>query len=124
MQKYAFKTLPETLYFRSNCLSECRQQQMIKYCNCTIDLLYPAAGYPKCNISSLKCLYIYNCKHLKTYKLIIAIKKLPLALFNYEKPPTGHQYFPDDEEGFICDCLPECESIEYGFNISPIKRIS
>lgn len=46
------------------------------------------------------------------------------ALLNNERPPMGNPYFSDDEEGLICDCLPECESIDYGYNVSPIKRIT
>ncbi|KAJ6635968.1 Pickpocket protein 19 [Pseudolycoriella hygida] len=129
MEEYTYQTLPETLYFRANCLSECRQRQMIKNCNCTVDFLYPSADYAKCNFSSLRCLYDYNCKfsfnieNSEMEKLTIPLT-LVLALFNYERPPAGNQYFSDEEEGIICDCLPECESIDYGFNVSPIKRVT
>lgn len=49
---------------------------------------------------------------------------LILALFNFERPPKGNPYFSDDEEGLSCDCLPECESIDYSFDVSPIQRMS
>lgn len=47
-----------------------------------------------------------------------------LALFNYERPPSGNPYFSDDEEGLQCVCLPECESIDYGLDVSPIQGIT
>lgn len=62
LHKYSYETLPGTLYFRLNCLAECRQRQMITDCNCTVDFMYPTADYPICNISALKCLYNFDRK--------------------------------------------------------------
>ncbi|KAJ6635967.1 Pickpocket protein 19 [Pseudolycoriella hygida] len=104
--KYEFETLPGTLYFRLNCLAECRQKQMITNCNCTVDFLYPTADYPVCKISDFKCLYNYD------------------TLFNFERPPKGNPYFSEDEVGLSCECLPECESIDYSLDVSPIPRLS
>ena len=45
-----------------------------------------------------------------------------LDVFNYEKPPKGNKYFGSDEEGMECDCPLECETIEYGIEISPVQK--
>lgn len=37
--------LPFDRYYIGNCYSECRQQHMIKFCNCTIDYFYPTGVY-------------------------------------------------------------------------------
>lgn len=68
LHKYQYETLPGTLYFRSNCLAECRQKQMVANCNCTIDFLYPTADYPICNISNFKCLYNYDSKYTQMFQ--------------------------------------------------------
>lgn len=68
-------------YQRANCMSECRQQHMLHYCNCTVDFFYPSGLYdlydsiylifylkyihllgiyPACNITGLMCLTRYN----------------------------------------------------------------
>ena len=34
-------TLPGLKYLQMNCISECRQQYMIKYCNCSVEAFFP-----------------------------------------------------------------------------------
>lgn len=33
--------LPRLKYYRPNCMSECRQNSMINFCNCTMEILFP-----------------------------------------------------------------------------------
>lgn len=51
-------------YLRPNCISDCRQAHSLKYCNCSVDFLFPSVPwedrYPDCNISDLRCLNEYN----------------------------------------------------------------
>lgn len=37
--------LAELPYQRANCMSECRQIYMHKYCNCSLDFFYPNGKY-------------------------------------------------------------------------------
>lgn len=64
--------------------------------------MFPVGNYSRCVISDFKCLHRFDSK------------------FSYEQPPSN-QYFPDDEEGIVCQCLPECEHIDYETEISPIQ---
>lgn len=34
-------------------------------------------------------------------------------IFNYEVPPKQNEFFNEDEDGMLCDCLPECDRIQY-----------
>ncbi|XP_055847338.1 pickpocket protein 19-like isoform X2 [Episyrphus balteatus] len=36
-----FKSLPGHVYMYENCLSQCRAEYLMRYCNCTLDLLFP-----------------------------------------------------------------------------------
>lgn len=54
------KSLAGLQYMRPNCISECRQSHSLKLCNCTLEFLFPANNYTKCNISALQCLYKYD----------------------------------------------------------------
>jgi amiloride-sensitive sodium channel len=83
-------------------MSACRQQHMLKFCNCTVGFLFPSGGQPECNITGLLCLVKYN------------------EIFNAEKPLTKNPFFDDDEDGIECFCLPECSRIEFSTAMSPI----
>jgi acid-sensing ion channel, other len=80
----------------------------MKYCNCSVGFLFPAVDYPECNVTQILCLIKYN------------------EIFNAEKPQAANPFFNDDEEGIVCNCLPECSRIDYSVEINPIydeKRI-
>ncbi|KAG5683041.1 hypothetical protein PVAND_012348 [Polypedilum vanderplanki] len=93
-------TLPGLTYLQLNCLSECRQQYLHKYCNCSISLFFPIGSYRDCNFDDLKCLNKYN------------------DIFNYEKPPSINPYFNDAIDGMVCGCLPECHRVDYSIEIT------
>ncbi|XP_037034912.1 pickpocket protein 19-like [Bradysia coprophila] len=96
-----YSTLPGTEYFFTNCICNCRRQYLISTCNCTVDFIYPSGNDRQCKISDYKCLNQFN------------------DLYNHEKPLPGNDFFSDEEEGMVCDCLPECEAVDYAFDVAP-----
>lgn len=82
-------------------MSACRQEHLIKYCNCTVGFLFPPEGNLECNVTGILCLIKYN------------------EIFNAEKVPEN-PFFDANEEGIECSCLPECSRIEYSIIMSPI----
>lgn len=88
-------------YTRASCFSACRREHLMKYCNCTVGILFPSDNYLECNVTGLICLIKYN------------------EIFNAEKVPKS-EYFDQNEDGIECSCLPECSRIEYGVTLSPI----
>lgn len=108
---------------RANCLSECRQvsrfhsnlisgkqtsvfsfakSYLMKFCNCSVALFYPAKNYRECNISSLLCMIPHN------------------DLVNALKPTEKNAFFDENEEGMECSCLPECSRVSYDYELSAI----
>lgn len=39
--------LPGLPYYEKNCLVECRRRNMMKYCNCSVDIFYPGNFHTK-----------------------------------------------------------------------------
>lgn len=44
-----FKSLMGYIYMIENCQSECHQEYLVRYCNCTLDLLFPPGKHVLCN---------------------------------------------------------------------------
>jgi amiloride-sensitive sodium channel len=82
-------------------MTACRQEHLMKYCNCTVGFLFPTEGNPECNVTGLICLIKYN------------------EIFNAEKVDDS-PFFDKNEEGIECACLPECSRIEYSITMTPI----
>lgn len=40
-------------------------------------------------------------------------------IFNYEVPPKENEFFNQKEQGMFCDCLPECDRIQYLNEVQP-----
>lgn len=74
----------------------------MRFCNCSVGFFFPAKNYPECNISGLMCMSPHN------------------DFVNALKPLKKNEFFDENEEGMICDCLPECSRIDYGLVINPI----
>lgn len=88
---------------RSNCMSACRHQHMVKFCNCSFGFhFFTDEEIPECKVSQTKCLEKHN------------------AIFMTEKPLADNPHFDDNEEGIVCKCLPECSRIEYSINMEPM----
>lgn len=75
---------------------------MMRFCNCSVAFFYPAVGYAECNVSGLVCLIEFN------------------DIFNAEKPQGKNAFFDEKDEGIECNCLPECNRIEYSTEMSQI----
>lgn len=75
---------------------------MKRFCGCSVGFMFPAKNYLECNVSSLLCLTPYN------------------DFVNAVKPQTKNKFFDENEEGMVCDCLPECSRITYEVDVSPI----
>ncbi|XP_060648137.1 LOW QUALITY PROTEIN: pickpocket protein 19-like [Drosophila nasuta] len=87
------QTLKGLKYMMENCIAECQQLYLLRYCNCTLDLFYPPSDYPACHLKDLPCLAGNN-----------------YLLQNYEQ--TGeHPYVSQHDPGLICDCLHNCNSL-------------
>lgn len=82
-------------YMLENCLAECQQLYLLRYCNCTMDLFYPPSDYVACQLKDLPCLAEHNN-----------------LLQNFEQPEE-HSYITQPESGFICDCLHNCNSLTW-----------
>lgn len=99
-----YQTLSNLVYLRRNCLSECRRKRLIELCKCSLEFMYPTDNSTKCTISDFACLLKVGRK------------------FNYEKP-TNSRYFSDKPDPIDCQCLPECERIDYDVEISPLRMV-
>lgn len=64
-------TLPGLKYLQLNCISQCRQEYMAKYCNCSVEAFFPLGNFTSCDFEDLKCLYNHNGK-VKTFLVRLA----------------------------------------------------
>ncbi|XP_032293595.1 pickpocket protein 19 [Drosophila virilis] len=88
-----FQTLLGFKYMLENCLAECQQLYMLRYCNCTLDLFFPPSNHVGCKLKDLPCLAAHN--HL---------------LKNFEHHEE-RSYVAQNESGLLCDCLHNCKSL-------------
>ncbi|XP_030377205.1 pickpocket protein 19 [Scaptodrosophila lebanonensis] len=89
-----FRTLLGHKYMLENCIAECYQLYMLRYCNCTLDLFYPPSNYPPCRLVDLPCLAAHNG-----------------VLQNYEE--VGERpYVHSSRPGMVCECMHNCHSLE------------
>lgn len=88
-------TLKGLKYMLENCLAECQQLYLLRYCNCTMDLFYPPSDHVACKLKDLPCLADHNN-----------------FLQNFEQPGE-HSYVTQPESGIICDCLHNCNSLTW-----------
>uniref|UniRef100_A0A1I8P3T6 Pickpocket protein 19-like n=1 Tax=Stomoxys calcitrans TaxID=35570 RepID=A0A1I8P3T6_STOCA len=93
---------------RLNCLVQCEQKFVMKYCNCTLSMFFP--GMPQyrnkeCRVSDLKCIYEHK------------------DIFNYLKGPLQDEYINDTRRGMVCDCVHNCVSLLFlvSINSQPLQ---
>nr|XP_013118807.1 unnamed protein product [Stomoxys calcitrans] len=56
-----FKSLAGRDYMYENCQSQCEQEYLVKFCNCTVDMFFPPGQrYRACRLTDLPCLYHHN----------------------------------------------------------------
>ncbi|XP_036322619.1 pickpocket protein 19-like, partial [Rhagoletis pomonella] len=90
-----FRTLQGYVYMIENCQSECHQQYLVKYCNCTMDLLFPPGPYPTCKAKDLLCLAQNNER------------------FMYSHSEEEEKYVHNYHDGMVCECFRNCYSLNY-----------
>ncbi|XP_018794741.1 PREDICTED: pickpocket protein 19-like [Bactrocera latifrons] len=95
------RTLQGYVYMIENCQSECHQQYLVKFCNCTMDLLFPPGPYPTCRAKDLVCL-AQNNEH-----------------FLYSHRAEEELYVHNYHEGMVCECFRNCYSLNYVSDARP-----
>ncbi|KAL7738778.1 hypothetical protein ACLKA6_014553 [Drosophila palustris] len=96
-----FKSLLGYIYMIENCQSECHQEYLVRYCNCTMDLLFPPGQYRSCRSQDLLCLAENN------YKLL------------YSHQPGEENLVRNNYEGMVCKCFRNCYSLNYINDVRP-----
>ncbi|XP_050319209.1 pickpocket protein 19-like [Bactrocera neohumeralis] len=90
-----FRTLHGYVYMIENCQSECHQQYLVKFCNCTLDLLFPPGPHPSCQAKNLLCLAQNNDR------------------FVYSRREEEELYVRNYHESMVCECYRNCHSLSY-----------
>ncbi|EDW02981.1 GH10745 [Drosophila grimshawi] len=88
-----FQTLKGYKYRMENCLAECQQRHMLRYCNCTLDLFYPPSDHVACQLKDVLCLAAHN------------------HLFQNVGQTGEESYVIQNGTGIICDCVYNCKSL-------------
>ncbi|ALC39056.1 ppk7, partial [Drosophila busckii] len=96
-----FKSLLGYIYMIENCQSECHQEYLVRFCNCTMDLLFPPGQYRSCRSQDLACLATHNDKLLHSYQ------------------PGEERYVRSNSEGMVCKCFRNCYSLNYLNDVRP-----
>ncbi|XP_068151813.1 pickpocket protein 19 [Drosophila tropicalis] len=96
-----FKSLQGYIYMIENCQSECHQEYLVRYCNCTVDLLFPPGQYRSCRAQDLLCL-AENNDHLQ-----------------YSHQPGEETFVRNNYEGMVCKCFRNCYSLNYINDVRP-----
>ncbi|XP_065356449.1 pickpocket protein 19-like [Calliphora vicina] len=103
---YDFKSLLGFNYMNENCQTQCHQEYLLKYCNCTMDLLFPPvyfqiAEYAACKIKDFLCL-AKNNDYFRFYQ-------------QFSEENYVHNYY----HGMICKCFRNCYSLNYVTDVRP-----
>ncbi|XP_055914436.1 pickpocket protein 19-like [Eupeodes corollae] len=96
-----FKSLPGHVYMIENCFSQCHQEHLMRYCNCTLDLLFPVGDYPPCQASDFQCIYNHR------------------DFFRYTKRKGEDEYVSNRHTGMTCKCFRNCISLNYINEVRP-----
>ncbi|XP_065356445.1 pickpocket protein 19-like [Calliphora vicina] len=91
-----YKSLAGHRYMFENCQAECQQEYLIRFCNCTLSLFYPAGQHRPCKLVDYPCLFYHNDK-LQYFEQIGESKYVS-------------EYFPDVMK---CTCYYNCKSLTY-----------
>ncbi|KAM7351045.1 pickpocket protein 19-like [Cochliomyia hominivorax] len=96
-----FKNLAGFTYMLENCLAQCHQEYLLRYCNCTIDLFFPPDKYRICTVKDLLCLARNN------------------AHFRFTHQYGEELFIRNEYQGMKCDCVRNCYSLNYVADIRP-----
>ncbi|KAI5753622.1 hypothetical protein M8J77_001895 [Diaphorina citri] len=93
------KSLGRQYYLRQNCKVECYEKYVHRFCNCTLQFMFPHSGYPDCTIEQLLCLNKHNPE------------------FNQIMPSNVDKIFfssnDSSTEILSCDCATDCDHQMY-----------
>ncbi|XP_065356446.1 pickpocket protein 19-like [Calliphora vicina] len=98
---FEYKNLPGFPYMLENCHSQCYQEYLLRYCNCTMDILFPPAQYNACKAKDLLCLAKNN------------------DYFQFTHQSGEEEYMHSDYQGMICNCFRNCYSLNYVADVRP-----
>ncbi|XP_030377204.1 pickpocket protein 19 [Scaptodrosophila lebanonensis] len=96
-----FKSLEGYIYMIENCQSECHQEYLVRYCNCTMDLFFPPGKYRSCRAQDLPCLGEHN------------------NIFRYSHQPGEERFVHSYHDGMVCKCFRNCYSLNYICDVRP-----
>ncbi|XP_075153777.1 pickpocket protein 19-like [Haematobia irritans] len=100
-ENHDLMVLPGFEYKIENCQSECHQQYLEKYCNCTMNLLFPPGNHRSCGVKDLLCLARNN------------------DYFMYTHQVGSEEYVRSSYEKMSCNCINNCYSLQYMTYIRP-----
>ncbi|XP_013101051.2 pickpocket protein 19 [Stomoxys calcitrans] len=100
-EKYDLMVLPGFEYNIENCEAECHQMHLEKYCNCTMDLLFPPGKHRYCGVKDLLCLARNNDYFMYTYQF------------------GSENYLYHTYEKMRCKCFNNCYSLQYMTYVRP-----
>ncbi|XP_075153770.1 pickpocket protein 19-like [Haematobia irritans] len=95
LESLFYKSLKNRPYMFENCQSQCQQEYLMKFCNCTIDMFFPPDNYRACRLRDLPCLYQHN-DFLQVFEQV-----------------GEHEYVAQHKSGMDCPCFYNCRSLEY-----------
>nr|XP_013112606.1 unnamed protein product [Stomoxys calcitrans] len=91
-----FRSLEGHPYMFENCYSECQQEYLMEFCNCSMDMFFPPTQrFPPCRLSDFPCIYRHEEK------------------LRYFQRLREQNYVKDSHSGMICDCYFNCKSLNY-----------
>ncbi|SPP86159.1 pickpocket protein 19 [Drosophila guanche] len=96
-----FKSLLGYVYMIENCQSQCHQEYLVRFCNCTMDLLFPPGQYRSCRSQDLLCLAEHN------------------DLLRYSHQPGEEGFVRNNFQGMLCKCYRNCYSLNYISDVRP-----
>ncbi|KAH8272146.1 hypothetical protein KR018_003547 [Drosophila ironensis] len=96
-----FRSLQGYVYMIENCQSECHQEYLVRYCNCTMDLLFPPGQYRSCQAKDFLCLAEHNDE------------------LRYSHQPGEVAFVHNNFKGMVCKCFRNCFSLNYVNDVRP-----
>ncbi|XP_037959098.1 pickpocket protein 19 [Teleopsis dalmanni] len=96
-----YKTLQGYVYMIENCESQCHQEYLVRYCNCTLDLLFPPGPYTSCKSTDLPCLALNN------------------EYLRYTRQPGEEKFVRLFYDAMLCKCYRNCFSLNYFADVRP-----
>ncbi|KAL5280817.1 hypothetical protein ACFFRR_004682 [Megaselia abdita] len=95
-------------YKRRNCITQCHQWYLHRYCNCTISIFFSqkTLNFRECTPQDFNCVYKNR------------------ELFSNDFQPSQEKYIKSTGDGMMCPCLRNCDSVNYlpSFNSLSLQK--